>query len=1067
MNQDEIAHTIRTKISPNLNVETAPTTLGVQTSPDSGNMEIPLSDQTQIIQDPKAVAEKEMQALTKETLETGVQIPVGGQAGTFTRGASQATAGLVSSITSPEGVGVVEAQMIPGVRTVVDTALLAAGMKQAAQDAAEWWVTGNKEKLGSASVMAALTGLGTLFQTRAALRDAKVLEQTQPARVASEQAGSMEPPAEPVASSAKGLEVAASGPAPAISEPTPKGVETQPGEEIPSGEAEPSAGPGAASPSDFPQKPRPIDTATAKAMEPLQKVRDAARAIWVNRDAREAATFTRDAADNAAKLFSVQQTSEITGPLRRTFGKDQPLADEALTFAVESGGTQEGLDLARAKIIQSNKADLEWKLKAIDAIDYAKYHLDELQPVIQDYNRITQSEIAAEHNAGVDTLERANYVMHAQDIEGDAGLLSTFGGGEATGFRKVRTHDTYADSIAAGVSPKTLSASELLQARLANGQNLINRRAWTEGLKSLETGKGEPMGADPVIVTRADGSTYPAAPPGYSLEYAGNQPIAIRQGMEGVFHALTDPSSWSRTAPGRIARNVTQGGKSFALMFDTFHLGRISVWDSLIKGLGIRTFEAPVPEWVKGSRAITLLDTSTRELNRMADAGEIPREWLSNLTEAKRQQDLAVKTGFNIGRISDSLHSELVDLIKPVGSFKQWLFQKYQRAAMMEAWRIEFNRRRMGRPEEPEAESARYVSKVLNTRFGNLGRQGLFRSRTSQDTARFLALAPQWNEGLIRSELGAVKEAGQFALDTAKGERIYAGLLMRSVGAMALMQFAANQIINYATRGHPTWDNPEKGIGAKLSAWVPDLVGKGPGFFLHPFGLAAETTHLLTKAYERSPDLRDALMSYLRSRVSTTMRPVMTFITNSDFLGRTLKPGTVWGEMAKAAVPVPIGGGAAFQVAKSVVTGKREEAYPGQFQKQAMASVGIKTDQAPSSEGRIQALAREFNTKKGIEPKAEFFAGDYSKLVGAVRVGNQSEAQAQLEQLRKTKTDAAIVKHFREWPRFPFTGQKKREVEFVHNLTEEEQQQYFKARSDRYQTAVKVREMLLKNPRKP
>lgn len=825
-------------------------------------------------------------------------------------------------------------------------------------------------------------------------------------------------------------------------------------------------GPGAASAGEFPQ-PTPLQQrALAAAARPLNKIRDTIRNLWMNHKPREAAAYTRDAGDNAAHLFARTQTSNVTGPLRRTFGKQQELADQALSFAIESGLTQEGLDAAREKVLTS-QADGSLKKMAVDAIDFAKYNLDKLRPIAIEYRRLTGQQLRAERAHDIPTLEYENYVPHVQDIESEGGLLSTGPSGEATGFERKRTHPTFADSIAANVKPESLSASKLLQHRIANGQRLINRKLWVEGLKQLKLDDGSPFAVKPNWVTRADGKQYPQAPTGYKIEFVGIEPIAIRQGMERLFRSLTRPSWWSDSTPTEVVRSLTQGGKSAALLFDTFHLGRISFWDSLIKSLGVKTFELPIPEWAKGKKAITVLDTSPRELRRMAKAGEIPNEWLDDLLEAKRQTGLAIQTGFNIGRVSDALYSDLVDKIKPIGGFRKWLFEDYQRSAMMEGWRLEFQRRRMGRPDESELDSARYVSKVLNTRFGNLGRQGVFKSRTAQDTARFLALAPQWNEALVRSEAGALAEMGRFALDTAQGERLYAGLLMRAVGGMLLAQFAANQIINISTRGYPTWQNPEEGVGAKLSAWIPDLIGKGPGFFLHPAGLAAETTHLLTKAYERTSDSRDTLMSYLRSRTSTTMRPVLTFITKQDFMGRTLKPGTVWEQMAKDAVPTPIGAGALYQAGKAVVTGKREETFPGQIQRQIMSSVGVKTDQAPSPETRIGAMAKEFNAKKGIEAKGEFYTGEYSKLFQALRAGNEKDALEALRVLRQTKTEKQIDKHLKEWPTHPFTGQKAREMQFFYALNPDQQKVYQQAKNNRFVLAGQARSLVYQHPRTP
>src|SRR5438093_5916410 len=118
------------------------------------------------------------------------------------------------------------------------------------------------------------------------------------------------------------------------------------------------------------------------------------------------------------------------------------------------------------------------------------------------------------------------------------------------------------------------------------------------------------------------------------------------------------------------------------------------------------------------------------------------------------------------------------------GHFTKWLFESFQRGAMTEIGLLEFDRLKRARPNMTDAEIGRQVAKDLNTRFGNLGLESIIKRKTYQDISRMMLLAPQWNEGLIRSELGAVIQAGQFAVDAAQGKKLYAGVLMRSVAGM-------------------------------------------------------------------------------------------------------------------------------------------------------------------------------------------------------------------------------------------------------------------------------------------
>ncbi len=305
---------------------------------------------------------------------------------------------------------------------------------------------------------------------------------------------------------------------------------------------------------------------------------------------------------------------------------------------------------------------------------------------------------------------------------------------------------------------------------------------------------------------------------------------------------------------------------------------------------------------------------------------------------------------------------------------------------------------------------------------------------------------------MIRSELGAVKELAQFGVDAVQGKKIYAGILMRSTIGMMLGYLLVNQIINQYTRGKFTWENPEEGIGAKLSAWVPDFIGGGPGFFLNPMSLAAETTHLLLDKYQKTEDFRKALMQYARSRSGTLTKPLMTFVTNEDFLGRRIRPGGIWAAMMKEAVPVPIAAPALVGAVRQKASGEPRESYPGQFQKQGMASFGVRSEGTPAPGTRIARLANKFNVERGIM-KFEFAPSDYAPLRAALVVGNKTEARAQIEELLKTKEPKEIERALKTAANRQFTGSKNAEKEFRATLNEEQLAAYDQAMEDRHKVA--------------
>lgn len=809
----------------------------------------------------------------------------------------------------------------------------------------------------------------------------------------------------------------------------------------------------------------------------VTKSRDTIRTLAKTKDVRSTMTYTKDVAGNTATVYGQRVGNNIRGELKRAMGRDKanPLDEQALTFVRESNGDRSQLAVMRSKLSASTAANPKWKAAAIKAIDHAEANWDRMNPIAAQYENATHSQIVGENSAGINTVERPGYVMHAQDVPNEFGFFSDVSGEGGAGFKHIRTHNTLADSIAAGVDPKSINAVTLLTQRVARGQMLINNRMWVEGLRgTTDPLTRKPVVTNPEVISRGAGLPPDTrAPEGYVTEIAGGRPIAILKPYAGIFRSLTEPSKFSESLGWNATLKAATTGKHIALLLDTFHLGRIAFWESIIKPLSLTDPKAPLPSYRKG---ILTLDYTPQELQRMAASGEIKQGALNDILAAKREVDGLIKHGYNVAKISDVLHQEWLQKIPITGTFNKWLFNQFQRGAMAEVGSLEAGRYRRMHPSWSDEKVYREVAKDLNTRFGNLGRQGILRSRTAQDTGRLLFLAPQWNEGLIRSEIGAVTGTVKGVASSLKEKRLSFGVLPRAIGTMMVGQFAANQIINYITRGHPTWQNPEEGLGAKLSAWVPDVVGGGPGFFLHPFGLAAEITHLLTQKYEKTADARNAILGFMGGRWSTLARPLMTFLTRRDVFQRLIRPEDIWKETAKAGVPLPIGASAAVPAIKERLMGEKKESFPGQYQKQMMASVGIKTDQAPSPTQRMLKLAGDFKKELGVKEGGEFYVSAYAPLRDALRRGALEEARKAYEDLiKQARTPKQIEAAVRPWtggtvnpntlevtPKHykPITGSAKHERMFLKTLNPEQRNTYLEARKEREQLYRTFRDML-------
>jgi hypothetical protein len=817
-------------------------------------------------------------------------------------------------------------------------------------------------------------------------------------------------------------------------------------------------GMGGATPSQFTERQTAIEEAWDHITKPFRKLVATGRIVVQTRGVKAFMAKLKDIGDNSARVFARQQSNDIRGSIRRAFGKEADRAAAALSFYVEAGGAEgipldevhQNLSNAIDKMRDSTRGSGKWRAKGVEAATFALYHMDQLAPIADQYRQETDAQVARDNARGVDVLTLPRYVPHVQDLENpDLGLFDKrrTGGGEPSGFRKNRTYPTFADSIAAGIDPQSLNSTDLLENRISNGERLANGRAWVDTLRHTVDPKTlKPVFEHIKYEKRADGTTYPVVPPGYSLEQLGPNHVAVHNGYEGTAAALTDPSWWTRHTGGAVLMKANALGKSGRLAIDTYHVGRVAMWQMALKAASLSP-ELPRPSYRRGQ---ILLDYTAKEIQAMGKDGTIPQKWVAPLIAAKPLHDLMLKSGYNIGRVSDNLHQEWIRATPILGRFNRWVFDQFQRGVMSELWQMEFKRLKAARPDMSDDVAAAQISKDLNARMGNLGRQGWLKSRTAQDTARLLTLAPQWNEGLIQSEFGAYRQAGKFITDTIRGKRLYAGTLLRAVGGMAAMTFLLNQVINFITRGQPTWKNKEKGIGAKLSAWIPDPWG-GPGFFLNPLSLPAEITASLIRRKERESSWLDVLNGFIGSKTSYLATPAKVELMRRDTLGRPIQAKDVPAEMAKSLLPTPIGASSFYRV----LVKDAQEQYPGEFGSQIAGRFGLRLQTASTPAQDIRTMAREFNAKMGRPEPVEYAPGPYSDLHKALRGGNPAAAKEAYEKLHQSHSTKEIFKEMEAASHRPFTGSETNEQAFLRSLDAAGMVQYHKAIQERREGYLK------------
>jgi hypothetical protein len=718
-------------------------------------------------------------------------------------------------------------------------------------------------------------------------------------------------------------------------------------------------------------------------------------------------------------------------------------------------------------------------LRDIDAsekeVRYAQAHWNdpELQDTARKVRRSLDDQYNLEKAKGFDLTKEPGYVPHR--------LLGIWGGAETlfqlprvlgTKYRLPRTFDTHYEALAAGPYMRvTHDIASLVGHRVRQGLGNIFRHEWKEGLKSIQFPDGTPMALEPI-----QGSKGPQSPnPAYKLiDTGGLGSIAVHEDIYKPIRGLLAPDYFDNAPVPRNLLHAEQMLKHALLIGDFFHLFKMGYFGSSIIG----------KEVLRGGRAgWSVLDIAERDIPEAVKKGIVRPEdatWAAeqvdfgNTKISRRQlvEKFYRQMGANLGKVQDALYKDLITDLTPtagpirrgiarladpsIGRYNRFLFDRFTRGLMSESVAREFERQQKAKPEADPAALMRDIAKDVNVFYGNIGRQGWFKSKTAQNLARLVGLAPQWVEGLVKKEATAYSRVSGLSSLTGQRQGVTTlGTTGRAMGRAMVFMFGLTQAINLITRGKPTWQNEEE--GHKLDAWIPAIGSDKEGFWMSPMAIFNEVTHDLYRIGEakmvQGQPMMDTVTQVLSNKESPIARGLIVMGTGRSPTGEkiTSSMGRV-AEAGKAMAPLPITFGryaqaAGHALAPSVIP----SVPPGQMQRQAFGTAGVKIEPALGAPGEMRRTASEFMRREGLKKETgwEQIQTDepsYTKLRTAIRANDDARAAKLLNELRKGRTDGEIIKAMKKHSISPFTGNTKAERLFLGSLDDRGLGRYSQAR---------------------
>jgi hypothetical protein len=773
---------------------------------------------------------------------------------------------------------------------------------------------------------------------------------------------------------------------------------------------------------------------------------------------------------------------------------------------------------------REGRKDLEYIEDMRAAIDYADEHWSDRTFVegAQEYRKQVHEAIQFENANGATTVERDNYIpgLFQGDYYAGKRLLGTQ-------YRMPKKFQNPYDAIKAG--PYRLASqdvADLAQTRILTGRRAVERSLWIDSMKGLrDPVSRKPIAVEPVLAHKSviDKDTgeeikepvWQSPSADYELVRAreGSKPMAVLGDANGGYHRLVRklirPSVIEDLPGGKEGLAVNGALKhGVLLLLDTFHLARLNQYALAATGYKGRGWRgglsalsydaATMPEAVRkglisqaaADWALEPVDLNIQRRVRNANNTGWTTAPGTVTTTRKAIADQLLQSGLNAAKISDALYKDAVQNIpilgepyhKLISPYNKFLFDRFLPGVMLEGAVRNFERYNKSHPSLSMDRLASDVVRDTNMVFGNMGRQGIFKSATFRDLAQLVMLAPMWQEGLLRKELAGASRIAALPLRAAAGlmgkslpyrqDLPALGVTGRMMASGLATYFVLTQLVNLAFRHKFTWDNEEE--GHKMDAFIP--VGD-KGVWLSPLSVFAETTHDVIRLGETKPQVMDRLVQMGENRLGPVGKMANVLWTGKAPTGEqyTTTGGRVWGGVSQV---VPFAGASpisfstpARAIGSKIAPGMISPPPPGALPRQLASTLfGVKMNTGQTASAQVFRMADEFMRKEGLKKETgwqQVLTDDpsYTQLRRQLRSGDLKGASNTYQQLLKGHSDKDIIKAMRLWAKHPFTrSSNHNEQMFQQSLSDKELDMYTRANEERQQELERFYDFINSQP---